>query len=253
MAHARHVPWWGALSAFAAPCLLIAGSTTAADMQPPGYSAIAETISTLASYGAVDRWIMTDTFLGLGLCVLVTAFGLRTAALPGRLLLAAAGCAVATVAFLPQPASGSSVKHMAVACFAFISLALWPVVGWRRAGDVPRLLRPRVSIAVGGVLLAMCCWYVIELHGNGGVLGLAERSVAICQSLWVLLVALNSTRLAASGGASRISARTNRMLGSGKAIGGPLVPESLDADGAERLAAGLRSEEATGSPPDVLS
>jgi hypothetical membrane protein len=148
-------------------------------MQPHGYNAIADTISTLASYGAVDRWIMTYTFLALGVCVLVTALGLRTAALPGRLLLSAGGFAAAMVAFFPQPAVGSSVKHISIACFAFISLAVWPVLAWRRGERTPHLLRPRVSIVVAGVLLGMCCWYVIELHSNGATLGLSERIVGL--------------------------------------------------------------------------
>lgn len=238
-------------------------------MQPHGYNAIADTISTLASYGAEDRWIMTYTFLALGICVLVTALGLRTAALPGRLLLSAGGIAAATVAFFPQPAVGSSATHISIACFVFISLAVWPVLAWRRGERTPHLLRPRVSFVVGGVLLGMCCWYVVELHSNGDTLGLAERIVAGCQAVWILLVAVSSTRLVSHGTAWRISPRTNRLLG--RAVGREAVAEEVlglpsalpgpsalrlapvDTAGAEGLAAGLRSDAAGGPAPDAIA
>ena len=74
----RGVPWWGLLSATAAPVLLIGGWTVAAAQQRgglrPGRRA---RISALAAHGATDRWIMTAALAGLGVCHVVTALALR--------------------------------------------------------------------------------------------------------------------------------------------------------------------------------
>ncbi|MDQ3154878.1 MAG: DUF998 domain-containing protein, partial [Actinomycetota bacterium] len=87
------VPRWAVVSAAAAPVLLIGGWTLAATRQPAGFDSAVDTISALAAYGAADRWIMTAGLAGLGACHVVTALGLRSAALPGRLVLATGGVA----------------------------------------------------------------------------------------------------------------------------------------------------------------
>ena len=84
------VPWWGVLSALAAPLLLVAGWTAAAALQPRSFNAIAETVSALAAVGAAGRWVMTLAFAAAGACEVVTGLALRPAAAPGRLILMAA-------------------------------------------------------------------------------------------------------------------------------------------------------------------
>jgi len=140
----RSVPWWALLSSTAAPVLLIGGWELGAARQPPGFDPVTETISALAGYGATDRWIMTVGLAGLGVCHLVTALGLRPAALPGRLLLAIGGAATVLVAVFPQPADGSSPAHILAAAVAFPALSLWPALAWRRSGRTS--LRPAVLV-----------------------------------------------------------------------------------------------------------
>jgi hypothetical protein len=53
------VPWWGMISSAGSPALLVGGSTVAARLQPRSYNPVADTISSLAAVGAVDRWVMT--------------------------------------------------------------------------------------------------------------------------------------------------------------------------------------------------
>ncbi len=74
----RDVPWWGVVSSVAAPVLLAGGFTVAASLQP-SFNPVANTVSALAARGAADRWVMTLTFLVVGVCYLVTALALRPA------------------------------------------------------------------------------------------------------------------------------------------------------------------------------
>jgi hypothetical protein len=48
----RIVPWWGVVSAAAAPVLLVGGWTLAAGLQPGSFDPVADTISALAAVGA---------------------------------------------------------------------------------------------------------------------------------------------------------------------------------------------------------
>lgn len=177
------VPWWAVLSAAGAPVLLIGGWTVAAARQPGDFDSTTETISALAAYGAADRWIMTAGLAGLGACHVVTALGLRPAALPGRLVLAAGGLATVLVAAVPQPDGGSSTAHALAAAVAFPALSVWPALAWRRA---PARLRPGVWIGAAAVLLGLLGWFAAELYGGGTRLGLSERVLAGAQALWPL-------------------------------------------------------------------
>ncbi|MDQ3988492.1 MAG: DUF998 domain-containing protein [Actinomycetota bacterium] len=188
----RSVPWWALLSSAAAPVLLIGGWQLGAARQPPGFDPVTQTISALAAYGATDRWIMTAGLAGLGGCHLVTAFGLRPAALPGRLLLAIGGAATVLVAVFPQPEGGSSPAHILAAGVAFAALSLWPALAWRRSGRAP--LRPAVSIGAAVVLLGLLGWFATELYGDGVLIGLSERALAGSQALWPLAVVLLARR-----------------------------------------------------------
>lgn len=186
------MPWWVLLSSAAAPVLLIAGWELGAARQPSGFDPVTETISALAAYGASDRWIMTAGLAGLGGCHVVTALGLRPAALPGRLLLATGGAATVLVAAFPQPADGSSPAHALAAGVAFSALSLWPALGWRREGRAP--LRPAISIGAAVALLGLLGWFATELYGGGGLIGLSERVLAGSQALWPLAVVLLARR-----------------------------------------------------------
>jgi len=190
----RKTPRWALLSASAAPVFLIGGWTLAAARQPGGFDSVRDTISALAGRGATDRWVMTAGLAGLGACHLVTALGLRTAAGPGRLLLATGGAASVLVAVFPVPAEGSSAVHQAVAGVSFVSLGLWPALAWRRGRSVPRILRPPASIAAAAGLCGLLGWFAVELYGDGQRIGLTERLVAGAQALWPLAVVLSARR-----------------------------------------------------------
>lgn len=193
----NRVPWWAVLSSALAPAFLIGGWTLAAARQPAGFSSVRDTISALAGLGATDRWVMTSGFIGLGLSHLVTAAGLRPAARPGRVVLAAGGLAVLAVAALPLPRSGSWGGHLIAATVGFVALALWPALAWRRGPGVPWTLRPTVSVAAAAVLLGLVGWLGADLSADAAV-GLSERVAAGAQSLWPLVVTVGAAATARS-------------------------------------------------------
>jgi hypothetical membrane protein len=187
----KRIPWWAVASATAAPVLFGAGVTLAQSRQPPGYDPMRDTISALASYGATDRWVMTSALAGLGACHVVTATGLRPARTSGRMVFGAGGVATVMVAAFAQPAHGNSRAHTAAATAAFTALAIWPVLGARRARGAPLLTR-RASAAASAVLLGLVVWFAAELHG--GQRGLAERAAVAAEALWPLAVVVTTRR-----------------------------------------------------------
>ena len=120
------VTWWSRVSSVLAPVLLIGGWALAASLQPGGFDPRVATISDLAALDATDRWVMTVGIAGTGVCHLVTASGLRSAALRGRVLLGIGGAASLLVAVFPLPAGGgTSSAHRAAAFVAFLLLTVW--------------------------------------------------------------------------------------------------------------------------------
>jgi hypothetical membrane protein len=185
----RRIPLWALASSALAPVLLIGGWTLAAAVQPPGYDPIRDTISALAALGTPHRLTMTAALVGLGVCHMVTAAGLRPARRAGRVILACGGLATCLVAAFPQPHRGNSVAHSVAAALAFAALALWPLLAMHANATVPLLSR-RASVVAAFALVGLVLWFVLELHGDRR--GLAERAAAGAQSLWPLAVVLSA-------------------------------------------------------------
>jgi hypothetical membrane protein len=175
--------------------LLIGGWTLAAGRQPGGFDPVVETISALAAHGADDRWLMTTALAGLGACYLTTALALRSAATPGRTLLAVGGVGTLLVAAFPLPAGGGgSAAHTAAATVSFVSLGAWPLLAGRASAEVWPMRRP-VAVAAGIVLLGLVGWFFVELVADTNRVGLSERVAAGAQSLWPLVAAWGARRL----------------------------------------------------------
>ena len=189
----RCVPRWGVLSAAAALVLLVGGCAVATALQPPSFNWLASTVSALTEPGVADRWVTIAAFAVTGACGIATALALRPAALAGRLILAAAGAAAVLVAANPEHAGGS-LAHGLWAAAAFTALIAWPVGAWRRGTSVPWGLRPSVSAAGVGALLALLAWYLVELITRGGMTGLAERAMCVALVGWPLAVVLSCRR-----------------------------------------------------------
>lgn len=197
------MPWWGMTTATAAPLLLIGGLMIAAELQPPGFANFSGTISSLAGQGATDSWVMTLTIAMVGACDIVTGLALRGAALAGRLVLIGAGVCGMLVAAFPERLGGSSV-HAFWAGLGFAGLVLWPAFARRRGadgnGDVPWALRPWTRAQVTATLAALTLWFAAEEATRGPMMGLAERTAIIAQTVWPFLVVLSCRRSAAEAG-----------------------------------------------------
>jgi hypothetical membrane protein len=192
------VPWWGVLSGAAALVFLVGGCTVATVLQPSSFDWLASTVSALTVRGAADPWVMTAAFAVTGACEMATALALRPAAMPGRLILAAAGAASVLVAANPEHVGGSPA-HGLWAAVTFTALIAWPTGAWRRGPSVPWGLRPAVSAAAVGGLLALLAWYLTELVTKGGMTGLAERIMGVAEVGWPLAVVLSCRRPGANG------------------------------------------------------
>jgi hypothetical membrane protein len=185
----RDVPWWGVASAAAAPVLMVAGWTAAARLQPQPVDPVSETVSALAAVGAADRWVMTLTFVVVGLCDVLTALALRPARRSGRLMLMAGAVAGMLVAANPEhPGTNFPVPHMICAAVGCAGVVGWPAGAWRRGHSVPWGLRPSVCAGAVAVLLTLAVWFGVELISYGQQAGLAERIFGAAQALWPLTV-----------------------------------------------------------------
>ncbi|MEU9993856.1 DUF998 domain-containing protein [Streptomyces sp. NPDC050848] len=190
----RAVPRWALVSSGCAPVLLASGWMVAGRLEGPGYDPATQTISVLAAYGAEGFWVMTGALLALGVCHLLTAWGLRPAAPAGRVALAAGGVASLAVALLPTPSSGGSLRHGSAAAVGFALLALWPVLAAHRGRAAPWGLRLAPALAATALMGLGAVWYLIETYRQGAP-GAAERLVTCMQSLWPFLVVASCLRL----------------------------------------------------------
>jgi hypothetical membrane protein len=185
------------VSAFLAPVLLVSGWTVAADLQPQ-FDPVRDPVSLLAAVGATDRWVMSLTFVVVGLCDAVTALALRPARRAGRALLIAGSVAGMVVAAYPENLRGGfgSVPHFVLGFLGFALLTFWPLAAARPGPGQPWALRPGPAGVVVAVQVALLAWFAAELITAAGQAGLAERIIGAAQALWPLAVVL-SARLAA--------------------------------------------------------
>ncbi|MFC8226075.1 DUF998 domain-containing protein [Streptomyces sp. NPDC057287] len=214
----RSVPWWVLFSSVSAPVLLVGGWAVSAELQGPGYDPASATISILASDGAAGYWVMTSALLALGACHLVTAWGLRPAALSGRVALAGGGLSAMLLALFPAPSSGGSFDHGVVVAVGFLLLAVWPVLAVRRSTSLRRAtpargadpwprpatpqapamtapwgLRPVPSVTATALMWLGGAWFLLALFVLDTA-GAAERVITFAQSFWPLVVAVSCFR-----------------------------------------------------------
>ncbi|HSA50190.1 MAG TPA: DUF998 domain-containing protein [Yinghuangia sp.] len=183
----QRAPWWALLSSGSAPVLLIGGWFVAGLLQGTSYDPVTQTISLLAAEDAPGHWVMTGMLIALGACHLVTAWGLRAAALAGRVALSAGGVSVIVLAWCPAPSSGGSLQHGFVAAVAFALMAVWPLLAARGSGSAPWALRPATAVAASALMVIVAAWFLWELRDDG-VDGVAERVLTFVQSLWPFVV-----------------------------------------------------------------
>jgi len=179
------------ISSIAAPIIFI-GATILAEALWPTFDPIKQTISELAAGDAPTKVLMTIAFVITGLCHITTGTFARGIGLPGRIAIVAAGFTTLGVAVFPLPSvAGTSVEHRLAAITGFIILAIWPVLGMRRNGNYPWIIRP-VGAILSTVFIAVFCFWFLAVWAQPalGYVGLIERVAANLQSLWPAVVVL---------------------------------------------------------------
>lgn len=176
------MPVLAVISAGLAPVVLVSAWVIAGTLQPASYSPVRQTVSVLAGHAGTDRWIMTAGLLAVGCCHLVTAAGLTIVRARARIVLTAAGIASIGVALSPEPAHGTSLRHLAWTVAAAAALTLWPVLA-ARTEPRPLIVGIPVTAVVTALLVVLLGWLVVQTRG-GDVLGLAERLTAAAQNFW---------------------------------------------------------------------
>ena len=186
---------WAIMSAGLAPILLTGAYVIAGVLQPASYSPVSTTISVMAGQAGSDRWVMTGGIFLTGGCYLVTAAGLTGIRASARALLIVAGLAGIGIATSPEPARGSTPRHLGLTVLGAVTIAVWPAFAARRASPRPPILGVYGSAAVTAVFLALLGWLVVETR-DGSVLGLAERLTSSIETCWpfIVAVALRRTR-----------------------------------------------------------
>jgi Protein of unknown function (DUF998) len=180
---------WAIMSAGLAPILLTGTYLMAGLLQPASYSPVRTTISVMAGQAGTDRWVMTGGIFGVAGCYLVTAAGLTGVRVSARALLAVAGLAGIGIAASPDPAGGTTPRHLAWTVLGAVTIAVWPAFAARRASPRPPILRAGGSAAVTAVFVALLGWLLAETR-DGSVLGLAERLTSSIQTCWPYIVAV---------------------------------------------------------------
>ncbi|ABG99361.1 possible integral membrane protein (plasmid) [Rhodococcus jostii RHA1] len=184
------VPVWALLAAALSPVILVVTATAARWMQPPGYSPLGQTLSTLAAHGH-GHAVMTAGFLAVACCYVVTAVGLRVLRMPARITLALAGlCGFVLTVFPPAPRAVP--VHVAATAVGALLIAVWPILVISREPDAAAACRAPVAIAAAAVLLGLLGWLAGAAIDGWSLLGLAERVCVFAQPVWPLAVAITS-------------------------------------------------------------
>jgi Protein of unknown function (DUF998) len=149
----------------------------------------------MAGQAGTDRWVMTGGIVLVGGCYLVTAAGLTGVRASARALLAVAGLAGIGIAASPEPARGTTPRHLAWTVLGAVTIAVWPAFAARRTSPRPLILSAYGSAAITAVFVALLGWLLAETR-DGSILGLAERLTTSIQTCWpfIIAVALRRTR-----------------------------------------------------------
>ncbi|RDH76384.1 DUF998 domain-containing protein [Mycolicibacterium moriokaense] len=185
-----NVPGWALATAIAAPAVLVVSGTLARIARAAAYDPITQTMSALAGRGGWD-WIMTVGFVLSATCQILTAVGLRALRPLPRIALAVAGCCGLIVAAFPVTAHATNNAHILATGAGAIVLALWPVLCITNKKGSPSTVRARWTVAVSLVLLGMLAWVYYEAT-QGPDIGLAERTTAVGELTWPLIVVISA-------------------------------------------------------------
>ena len=167
-----------------APIILI-GGWTIAEASWSAYDPMRQTISELAASDAPTKVFMTAVFVLTGLCHIISASGLRNAAMPGRIALGIGGVAIIAVAFTPLPSVAQhSAAHTTVATISFTAMSIWPLLAMRNELTAPWMLSKKGSwfgtLFLGALALIFLATWLTE----SSYAGFTERMISGSQVFW---------------------------------------------------------------------
>jgi hypothetical protein len=159
---------------------------------PVGYDPLAESVSTLAALDVPDHWVMTLTFVVVGLATMGTAWYLVVVGRRAGLFLGLAGLGAALTGVVAMPHRGEVFPaHVVVVVPTMLLYAGWS--WWAQPDERVWALRGRrpkvVAVILGVALLGpTVTWFVGTAY-----FGLAERA-ALCSTAWPVVVAVSALR-----------------------------------------------------------
>lgn len=174
--------------AMAIPVTMISSWLIAARMQPVAYSPVRQSVSVLAGYGGRDRWIVTGALLIVSTCYVLTAIGLTELTRRAHIGLVLSGLCALGIAVSPQPAHGSTPRHVALTVLGALTIAIWPLLVAQRAASGWSPMSVRTSAVAAVLFLGLLAWTLVEAQ-DGTHLGLSERLSSGAQECWPAVVA----------------------------------------------------------------
>jgi hypothetical membrane protein len=153
----------------------------------PGYDPIRQTISDLAADDSPVQGVQTSFFfLGATLTVIGAIYA-RTFAMPGRVVLLAAGLATYALAIFTTPSqTGHSDLHRLSATISFILLSAWPLFAMRFDKRYPWVIRPAAAVSATAAMALMSIWFLTTwLDPAATNVGVAERVIVTAQVFWL--------------------------------------------------------------------
>ena len=178
-----------ALAAILGPIQSVAGWVIAGSLWS-GYDPIKKTISDLAADDSPVQLIQSGFFLVGATLTLVVAIFAKWLALPGRLIIFAAGIATYGLTFFTTPSQdGHSDLHRLFAIISFVLYSAWPLFSTRMSPSAPWVLRPAATIGVTVLLTVVSVWFLLTwTDPNSSMVGLAERVIVVLQSWYMAFV-----------------------------------------------------------------
>ncbi len=168
--------------------LVLFAGLISAQMSWTTFSPMQQTLSSLAARNAPTRDMMTVVILIIAVCQLVTAYGFKSAAKPGRLVLGIGGLGVIGVAAFPVPhVLADSNWHTFMAGVVLISLCLWPVFSISKHHQAPWVLTAKGAWTATVVLAIVGLTFLAAWWTDSYWMGLLERTLIFSQIVWLLI------------------------------------------------------------------
>ena len=176
-------------SSLVAPVVLVAGWLYAVSLVP-GFDPVRQPVSDLTAANAANRSVMTAVLMLVGVCHVVTAFGLGPADPTGRWLLGGGGAGLVVLALIPNRSVGHYyLVHTYWSVLTFALLAFWPAVSARFGTHVAWPLRMPVGLAASLAALVLLLATILGIITQADTLGLREDALLAWTTVWPLVVA----------------------------------------------------------------